>query len=176
MIVSDASVLIDLERGDLLEACFRLPFQFNVPDLMYHNELKDYSDKDLIGLGLSVRELDEKGVSLAVKYRLQKPNLSVPDSFALSLAHGQNWTLLSGDRVLRQFAESNAVECRGLLWLLDEILAANTATMRELYDGLVNISRDSRCRLPNSEIQRRLDSYWDKLNTGPMRTNPIGDL
>lgn len=32
--VSDTSVLIDLERGTLLETCFRLPFQFAVPDLL----------------------------------------------------------------------------------------------------------------------------------------------
>ena len=32
VLVSDTSILIDLERGSLLELCFRLPFQFAVPD------------------------------------------------------------------------------------------------------------------------------------------------
>lgn len=34
VLVSDTSVLVDLERGSLLEASFRLPFQFAVPDLL----------------------------------------------------------------------------------------------------------------------------------------------
>ena len=38
-LVSDTSILIDLERGSLL--CFRLPFQFAVPDLLYERELKN---------------------------------------------------------------------------------------------------------------------------------------
>ena len=37
--VADTSVLIDLERGGLLEDCFSLPYQFTVPDLLYRNEL-----------------------------------------------------------------------------------------------------------------------------------------
>ena len=40
VLVSDTSILIDLERGSLLEICFRLPFQFAVPDLLYERELK----------------------------------------------------------------------------------------------------------------------------------------
>ena len=33
--VADTSVLIDLERGNLLEQSFTLPFRFKVPDLLY---------------------------------------------------------------------------------------------------------------------------------------------
>lgn len=39
ILVSDTSVLIDLERGHFLDACFRLPFEFAVPDLLYRREL-----------------------------------------------------------------------------------------------------------------------------------------
>lgn len=35
ILVSDTSVLIDLDRGCLVEAAFRLPFEFTVPDLLY---------------------------------------------------------------------------------------------------------------------------------------------
>ena len=42
VLVSDTSVLIDLERGSLLETSFRLPFEFAVPDLLYQQELKDH--------------------------------------------------------------------------------------------------------------------------------------
>ena len=41
VLVSDTSVLIDLERGSLLATCFRLAFRFVVPDLLYERELKN---------------------------------------------------------------------------------------------------------------------------------------
>lgn len=39
VLVSDTSVLIDLERANLLEEMFLLPFEFAVPDLLYGREL-----------------------------------------------------------------------------------------------------------------------------------------
>ena len=38
-LVADTSVLVDLERGSLLAACFRLPFEFVVPDVLYEREI-----------------------------------------------------------------------------------------------------------------------------------------
>ena len=66
VLVSDTSVLVDLERGSLLEASFRLPFRFSVPDLLYERELKNWVGEELIRLGLSVEELDGDGVQRAL--------------------------------------------------------------------------------------------------------------
>ncbi len=52
VLVSDVSVLIDLEHGSLLEAAFRLPFKFVVPDVLYELELKAYNGPALLELGL----------------------------------------------------------------------------------------------------------------------------
>ena len=38
ILVSDTSVLIDLERGGLLEALFALPHEFAGPDVLYGQE------------------------------------------------------------------------------------------------------------------------------------------
>lgn len=35
VLVSDTSVLIDLERGNFLDAIFALPYEFAVPDVLY---------------------------------------------------------------------------------------------------------------------------------------------
>ena len=75
VLVSDTSVLIDLKRGSLLEASFRLPFRFSVPDLLYERELKNWGGEELIRLGLSVEELDGDGVQLALN-NLFPPNLA----------------------------------------------------------------------------------------------------
>ena len=39
VVVSDTSVLLDLERGSLLTAAFRLSCEFAVPDLLFEREL-----------------------------------------------------------------------------------------------------------------------------------------
>lgn len=162
VLVSDTSVLIDLERGSFLEASFRLPFRFVVPDLLYEQELKDYGGDELMKLGLVVEELDGDGVSLALAYRQQAPALSLPDCFALALAQTRSWVLLSGDSVLRQLAEREAVECHGVLWLLDEMQNADVVNIRQLHDGLSAIAQHPRCRLPKAEIRRRLARYTER--------------
>ena len=50
VLVSDTSVLIDLDRGSLVEATFRFPFEFTVPDLLYERELKDQGESDFISV------------------------------------------------------------------------------------------------------------------------------
>ena len=164
VLVSDTSVLVDLERGSLLEASFRLPFQFSVPDLLYERELKNYGGEELIRLGLVVVELDGDSVRRALAYRRREPALSLPDCFALALAQTRSWVLLSGDGALRQLAADEAVECHGVLWLFDEMHDADVVNIRQLHDGLTAIAKHPRCRLPKSEIRRRLARYTEFLS------------
>ena len=57
ILVSDTSILIDLERAYLLEELFRLPFEFAVPDLLFARELNGELGDRLISLGLRIEEL-----------------------------------------------------------------------------------------------------------------------
>ena len=158
-LVSDTSVLIDLDRGTLVEATFRLPFEFTVPDLLYERELKEHGGPEFVRLGLRIAELDGDGVSLALGYRRKRRPLSLPDSFALALAKTNAWTLLSGDRELRELAEEEEVRCHGVLWLLDQMLEQRVIDLDDLRAGLGKIATHPRCRLPKSEIRKRLLAY-----------------
>lgn len=82
VLVSDTSVLVDLERGGLLQVVFRLSWEFAVPDILYERELKDYGGPGLVKLGLQVMELDEKRMAKAVEYRNAEKALSFPDAMA----------------------------------------------------------------------------------------------
>ena len=77
VLVSDTSVLIDLERGMLLEAAFRLSFELVVPDLLFKKELQPANGQHLLNLGLCVEDLDDQGIRRAVAYRKQETALSV---------------------------------------------------------------------------------------------------
>ncbi len=91
------------------------------------------------------------------------PAQLLPDCFALTLAQIHSWVLLSGDSALSRLATDKDVECHGVLWLLDKMCDAAVVSARELYDGLTALSQHPRCRLPKSEIRRRLISYADRL-------------
>ena len=164
VMVADTSVLIDLERGGLLEQCFSLPYQFTVPDMLYRNELAGRRDgpefgESLLALGLRVEELEGSEVSGAIRYRRERPNLSLPDAFALALAAARKWTLLTGDGVLRAFAARLSVVCHGVLWILDRLLESGITSPADLVSGLTSIRDHPRCRLPHDEVASRLVLY-----------------
>ena len=161
VLVSDTSVLIDLERAALLEATFRLPFDFAVPDLLYEREIRDHGGDASIALGLRIAELDGAGVTLALGYRRRRPALSLPDAFALALASTRSWTLLSGDAALRDLARRERIDCHGVLWLIDRMHEAAVAEPATLRAGLQALAAHPRSRLPRAELRKRLDRYAD---------------
>ena len=159
ILVSDTSVLIDLDRGGLVVATFRLPLEFTVPDLLYERELREHGGPEFVRMGLRVEELDGDGVARALGYLRKQRSLSLPDSFALALAKINAWTLLSGDRELRELAEEEEVRCHGVLWVLDQMFEYSVIDHDDLRAGLRKIADHPRCRLPKSEIRKRLLAY-----------------
>lgn len=159
ILVSDTSVLIDLERGQLLEATFGLAWEFAVPDLLYKRELRSHNGPELVRLGLRVESLDGGGVQTALGYQTRVPALSLADSFALALAEINNWTLLAGDGELRKLAAIEAVDYHGVLWVFDQLLAQQAVAAEMLHRSLATIANHPRCRLPVREVRERLEHY-----------------
>ena len=163
ILVSDTSVIIDLERGQLLEPMFALPFEFAVPDLLFERELAGPLGEALIALGLRVEELQPAEVTRAIEVIQQRRALSVPDSFAYALAEQRQWTLLTGDGALRQVANQNGLEIHGVLWICDRFEEYAAITLQDLHAGLSLIGGHPRCRLPAGEITTRLQRYAETL-------------
>ena len=91
VLVSDGSILIEFAKRDLLDKMFDLEFEFAVPDMLFHEELIDlgsFSRQDLLDYGLRVEPLNAEGVQSANSYQVERPALSLVDSFALALAEG----------------------------------------------------------------------------------------
>jgi hypothetical protein len=164
VVVSDTSVLVDLERGELLESVFGVSFELAVPDLLFRRELEGEIGERLVQLGLKVLELDEEGVTLALDYRNRDSKLSLPDTFALALAKTRGFVLLTGDASLRDLSAAEQVECHGVLWVLDRMFSEETVSTRTLHEGLTAIAAHPRCRLPKPEIAARLKKYSRKGN------------
>lgn len=159
ILVSDTSVLIDLERGGLLEPAFSCGLTMVVPDLLYDRELVAENGPFLRQLGLGVVALSPEEVSLAQEIRSQRPGLSLPDCFALSCARRADHALVTGDRLLRSEAQARQCSVFGLLWVLDQMETSGAVSVTTLHEGLSRIANHPRCRLPRAEIASRLQRW-----------------
>ncbi len=159
ILVSDTSVLIDLERGGLLETAFSCGLTMVVPDLLYARELEPDNGPYLRALGLGVVALSPDEVEFAQKLRQSQPGLSLPDCFALSCARRQGHALVSGDKLLRAEAQGHLCIVYGLLWILDQMEASGKISTPMLHEGLSRIWNHPRCRLPKLEVTNRLKRW-----------------
>jgi predicted nucleic acid-binding protein len=159
VLVSDTSVLIDLERSRLLEEMFLLPFEFAVPDLLYARELAGPLGEQLMARGLRVEVLTPTELTRATTIRRKNASLSIPDAFAFAIAESRRWTLLTGDGGLRELASVERIEMHGVLWLFDQFADGDYVAFDRLHEGLSTLFAHPRCRLPGPEVRRRLARF-----------------
>jgi predicted nucleic acid-binding protein len=153
VLVSDTSVVVDLERGGLLDQVFQLAHEFAVPDLLFERELAGALGQRLMALGLRVEVLSGEEVAVAARLARAERALSAPDAFAFAVAHSRTWTLLTGDGALRRVAEAEGLETHGVLWLMDELERELGLGRHILHDALSAMVAHPRCRLPRAECE-----------------------
>jgi hypothetical protein len=159
VLVSDTSVIIDLERGSLLDDLFCLPFQFAVPDLLFRRELGGRRGDNLVALGLQIEQLTPMELSRATTLRRERKDLSTADASSFAIAEGRGWHLLTGDGALGRLAGECRVDSYGVLWVCDRFEEGLHVPLPRLCAGLTALSSHPRCRLPELEVRRRLDRY-----------------
>lgn len=157
LLISDANILIDMEEGGLATLFFNLPYEFCVPDVLYYEELED-QHAHLCELGLGLRELSAESLSKVAKTKVKYSGPSTNDIFALLLAQQEGCPLLSGDKDLRDAAESEKLDVRGTLWIVEELLQHDLIDVGQAlaaYDKMKAAGR----RLPWAEAKRRLTCF-----------------
>jgi predicted nucleic acid-binding protein len=140
IVVSDASVLMDLAKVRLIEAILALPFDFVIPDVIFAQELLDlgtYVSRDLIRLGFRIGALggDDTGRALAY-FREHRRQLSLNDCFALRFAEVHGGILMTGDANLRKIADASGVEVHGTLWAVELMGHHGTCPSHQLRTAL----------------------------------------
>ena len=154
LLISDANILIDVEIGGLVAPMFSLDYRFSVPDVLFYEEL-DEQHGYLIGMGLEVRELDERMVARVFDLAGQYKRPGRYDLFALVLAAEENCPLLTGDKDLKAAAESENVEVRGTLWLVEEMVRTGKISVQIARNAYLRMQVHGR-RLPWKEAEDRL--------------------
>lgn len=156
ILVADSSVLIDLERGELLAVALSGPDTLAAPDFLYNAEIRDNVGPELLRLGLQIIELDSAEMTVAQHVFNAQKAMSLADCAAYICSRRPEHELLTNDRPLRTYAEANGVRCHGVLWLLDRLHDAGRTPPEMLHEGLSRIAAHPRCRLPRHEIAIRL--------------------
>ncbi|WP_246648891.1 hypothetical protein [Bradyrhizobium canariense] len=137
-----------------------------MPDLLFDRELTGALGDELVQLGLRVEVLTPDELSRATTVRRGNARLSVPDTFAFAIAESRQWTLLTGDGILRELALAEQIEIHGVLWLIDQFADGNHVTFSRLHEGLNTLLAHPRCRLPVQEVRRRLAHYTEQIRQG----------
>ncbi len=116
VLVSDTSVVVDLERAQLIERISALPYRFVVPDASREQVLE------------------------AQRLRTLGRKISIYDSYALSLAKAEAAILLAGDAAMRRLADSEEVRCHGILWIFDEPESRRVVAAAALHESLTRVT------------------------------------
>ncbi len=159
LLISDANILIDMEKGGITRQMFQLDAVFAVPDLLYEEELRE-EHPHLPELGLRTLELSEENVAWAAELvvRYKKTGASIHDMLALALARQEQTTLLTGDGKLRIVAAEEHIAVRGTLWLVEQLMDARILTVQQTADAYDRM-KAARRRLPWDEVERQLRAH-----------------
>jgi predicted nucleic acid-binding protein len=170
IIISDSSCLIDLRKAALLTALLNLPYEIVIPNTLFEEELIKFSEREkkaLLDNGLKVLDLPSNDVRRAIQLEADYPALSIHDCFAFALAESiPDGILLTGDGGLRTIANQHRIEVHGVLWAIDEIHKAATATVHELIQALELFESDPTIfRLPARDLKNFIRRYKSLVST-----------
>jgi predicted nucleic acid-binding protein len=154
ILISDANIIIDLEEGLLVEYWFKLPYQFHTPDILFSAELEQ-SHNNLLKMGLKLSELTPQSIEYAAKLNTRYANPSIYDCFALVLAVQEQCLLLTGDKALRDAAQSEGVEVKGTLWLVEQMIKQQLITVPQAKQAY-KLMRNAGKRLPWNLVNQQL--------------------
>ncbi len=155
--VIDANILIDLNNGDILPLLFKLTLLLSTPDLVL-DELIKPDRITLLQMGVRKLVLSPEQLIEVVQMQADEPRLSLGDCAAFVRARDDKVMLITGDKRLREKAVEISLETHGVLWVLDEIEAAQLLNPPQLATSLQKML-DEGARLPYDECQKRFQRW-----------------
>ncbi len=153
--VVDASILFDFFAGDIFDSLFSPPFDHRTSDFVADEIADTYSPDQLRTLGLTILDLDEIEVAEIQTIQSENPHLSIEDISLFILVRRDGGVLLTGDKLLNQYACSHTIECHGTLWILGELIRFGPFRQVQARAALLKMLSADR-RLPRPECETLL--------------------
>ena len=157
VLISDANIFIDLIEGGLLEELFQLEQTIKTSDILFYEELEQ-NHADLLVKGLILVELVEDSMIYFESLLQKAEGPSTNDCFAMVTAWQEKCPLLTGDRALKELAESEKVEVKGTVWVVFEMLNQNVISLEHARTAFTKMKISKR-RLPWRTIEKMLLEY-----------------
>lgn len=155
VVVHDASVLIDLHHAGALDVWLEAGIEAWTTELVFF-EVEQPLEKQRASGALKVKKYSaEELVALNGARSAFPATLSLEDTSALLLAQAMEAALVTGDGDLRKAALNAGIEVHGILWILDEMVAAGVTAPRHAAEMLERVLK-TRARLPAEECKVRL--------------------
>lgn len=148
---------IHLCHAGLLDEATALPYELVSPDAVV-GELEDPAGHNLVAGRARVASLSPTGIGRVWALARRYAGPSPADLAALVVAEDEQCALVTGDNSLRKAAEAEGVTVRGVLWVLDELVAAAAVTPARAAEGLRAMLAQG-ARLPADECRRRLGTW-----------------
>jgi predicted nucleic acid-binding protein len=160
-LVNDANILIDFLKIDLIDAFFRLDFDYLVTDLVL-NEVREDNVADLqpfVRAGrLTIQGFGYEELVMIQAIKDRKPALSLPDCSCLYLSRKVSATLLTNEALLRRIAGQESLPVHGSLWILDLLVEQSIIREERAIAALTRLM-EINSRLPEKECRKRLKAW-----------------
>jgi len=160
LLISDANILIDMDVGGLVDAMFKLPYEYGTPNLLFEEELRLHHE-DFLKKGLRLFNLEQDAVNRVIALGQEYTGVSSNDLAALALAEQEQAPLLTGDRKLYKVCIKENIEVHGTLWLVEQTFAAGHVTIDEVQQAYQKMETDG-SRLPQDEIEKQIKRFKKK--------------
>lgn len=158
ILISDASVLIDLNKVGLMDQFMLLSYDFVIPDVIV-DELYSFNEMELARLAekMTVCTFTANDILKVEQLILANQKLSEPDLFALLAAQAYpNSILLTGDRRLKNLALESEQEVHGLLWAVSQIHEETDCPTNLLVDAILFWKNDPFCWIKDELLEATL--------------------
>lgn len=162
IVVNDTNLFIDLIHSELIDVFFQLPFEVHTTDFVV-SEIEEPEQQviinQLIGTGkLLVASYTFNEVEEIMSLHEAVNRLSVPDCSVWHYSKMNNYTLLTGDNLLRRTAQKDQVVVKGLLFIFDELIRLELITPATACIKL-RFLLDTGTRLPQDACNERFELW-----------------
>ncbi|MFB6343220.1 hypothetical protein ACE1ET_15950 [Saccharicrinis sp. FJH62] len=162
-VVNDTNIFFDLIHADLLDEFFQLDIQVFTTDFIV-SEIEDPEQADLVGRFINDGTLIVASYSFdelmeLIALRDAHNGLSIEDCSVWHYSKRNNYTLLSGDGLLRSTASRDGVQVRGLLYIFDQLVEHGITEPGIAADKLEDLIQNAGTRLPKTACDERIECW-----------------
>lgn len=160
--VTDACIFIDLIELNLLDEFCCLPFViYTTIDVFYELNVEQQTKisylKSQSKILLETLSSEEMNLILVRDFPAA---LSLTDRTVILLSEKFNAVLISSDKAVRNCAGKNAIECHGILWIIDQLVDNKIITFYQSCEKLIFLTKNkfyANNSVLMTEINKRLN-------------------